>query len=1582
MQNPIRIEELVSADALEYLKKLGETVSNTREELVRLLGAVRDAAGEIKAMGTGGSRSADDVAALLRKVDALEDAYILLKRQIDATDKVLKDLSTEKQKHAALTDEERKRIAELTAELEKMKQGLSSAGRGVSAFAKLTEEETAKVEALKSAVSVMLDELKKGNDTKIGADVDVDVNAASLNELKAVLAVMKEAFSSLNAEQRQGTTAGLYFTEQIGRIEAALKSAKRETDAFKASVEGVRAEAEKDVQIKAYAKLDEASIERVKALADTIKAALADTAAPVQLGDLTGEGSINEMTAKLGVLKEAWNALTEEERKNTFIGVEIEGAMASLNTAIAAAKGGIDEYAASVEELRRKIEQARVGGYGIEGIDVQGKSIAELKVLLKALQEEYEKLSQSERTETEAGRSMAENMRNISGAIRAAKAETAALSAAKARNTKLTEEETANVERLRQQYLEMLEAMRAVRTQSAENVVDTGLVPEDIDEKVHSYNELYAIYNAMKEALNGMTQAEREGTRGGRDLEAQARRVYETMNRMQQATGKFVLNVGNYRSAFDGLGYSIQQVLREAPSALNLNQFFLAISNNIPMVVDQLNAFKKQQEDIKKNMEDLAAQGRANTAEYQQLGSQVMSVGKKIAKSVLNWQTAILVALMALRNYDKIFAAIKKWIERIRDGIVEWVRDIRVVRGEMLAMWAAATESVQQQQTELALLVDRMGSVKRGTAEWAEIVGRVNEITGSTLNTISAMPGEVRKVAEEFLEMQKKIALNKEVVDRLAKSDLANAIIGSVSTNVEDVDASELARLIVDKDNDDYEEVERAVKRLQNSRRKLASEQKKFIEQDNLTEEEITERLVQRIKEENINATSVTNYVGAPNVSMVRQAAERAEKSARNTVAAMADVRQAYLDATHKDMMERNADVEKKQRQLEALAKRARGDVYTDAQYRAIANLYDPTLDTSKSGGGRTRKEKDPTLENMGDRYFEAEEARIKRVEEGLQKELSLITLTRDKVRDELATRYVEEVEALEKNLANRLISQEEYSARMLQLQQQHDELIAHNDYDAEQKRLKTIQDFEVAAIEERRKAYNEELAERVKKSKTAAEQEQELSRGVDEAAASLASLEAIVERDGKAFDDLSKAIEDAQKQLKKLQGQREAAQVRVVSEEMKKQEVYVRRRVKTERDEATRNRDISRNIMLRVEAMQKLKQMELETGEGVEENIKLYKQWQAEVEKLIAQVDHTKELSTWSSFGDFFNKKVGWDWLADGDMTGFMENILGDNAYAKIKIAIDAEEDPEAKAKLQQKLEDMVGKDFDTWVAGATDAVKEWYSTTINYVNEMISAFVELAEAKAEAAREETDAAREEYEKEKALLEAGYANRVETTWAEYQEKKAAQEQAERDAREAAQMQEELNSISQIGSLISAAAKMFEFFSGLGPLGIALATAATAAMFGAFVSAKAKAREAATAKYERGGFEIVNGGSHASGHDVDLGVDNRHGRRMRVEGEEGIGIFSKMAMRRYRPQRIERLVNSVNRGTWEGDMQRMMVLERNVGSQVVNVGMGADLRRLEAGVGRLVEQGRGREYVDGKGRRVVERGNGRTIYVN
>ena len=163
-----------------------------------------------------------------------------------------------------------------------------------------------------------------------------------------------------------------------------------------------------------------------------------------------------------------------------------------------------------------------------------------------------------------------------------------------------------------------------------------------------SYNRLSAQYALNKIRLNQMSAAEREAADSGKKLEAETNAIYQQMIKLQEETGNYRLSVGHYQKTWDGLGISISQVVRELPAAaVSLNTFFLGISNNIPMIVDEINRLRKKNELLRAE------------------GKETVSVTKSIVKSLFSWNTALVVLLTVFSMYGK---EIITWIDRTFAG--------------------------------------------------------------------------------------------------------------------------------------------------------------------------------------------------------------------------------------------------------------------------------------------------------------------------------------------------------------------------------------------------------------------------------------------------------------------------------------------------------------------------------------------------------------------------------------------------------------------------------------------------------------------------------------------------------------------------------------------------------------------------------------------------------------------------------------------------------------------------------------------------------------------------------------------------
>lgn len=299
-------------------------------------------------------------------------------------------------------------------------------------------------------------------------------------------------------------------------------------------------------------------------------------------------------------------------------------------------------------------------------------------------------------------------------------------------------------------------------------------------------------------------------------------------------------------------------------------------------------------------------------------------------------------------------------------------------------------------------------------------------------------------------------------------------------------------------------------------------------------------------------------------------------------------------------------------------------------------------------------------------------------------------------------------------------------------------------------------------------------------------------------------------------------------------------------------------------------------------------------------------------------------------------------------------------NTIAKINKEI---EKSEKSDKLHRDIYDLVGLKLDD---EQKQAISESVGFSISQLSSLLDAQVQLKEQALQNAQEEVDAAQNKVDAEIEARNNGYANDVATAQKELEMAKKNEQKALKEKQKAQKQQQALDTLTQTSSLITASAEIWKSFAGLGPLGIAAAIAAIATMWTSFAAAQIKARQVTKmqdAEYGEGGMEFIEGGSHQSGNDVDLGT-MPDGRRRRAEGGEAFAIINKTSTHKYR-KALPGIIKSINNGTFE---KKYMGAFASDGLSISVNESKFDSRALEKDVRAIKEQGKRRYIVDSSGR--------------
>nr|DAN32873.1 MAG TPA: tail tape measure protein [Caudoviricetes sp.] len=245
-----------------------------------------------------------------------------------------------------------------------------------------------------------------------------------------------------------------------------------------------------------------------------------------------------------------------------------------------------------------------------------------------------------------------------------------------------------------------------------------------------SYNEMNAAVLALEKRLKNMPKDSFLGVEGQNTLR-QIQTLKNELKSMDAQMGNYQRNVGNYASHWNGLNMSVQQVARELPSlAVGWNTFFLAISNNLPMVVDEL---KK---------------ARIEYQAMQEAGQKGIPVWKQLTKSILSWQTALVVGITLLSVYGK---DIMNWVANLVRG-EKATRNLYLSQRDLNGVLSSGIKQSADEVTKLKSLYKIATDVTRSTKERNDAVKELKKSFPEHLNNLSnesIKNGEVSKAIQK-----------------------------------------------------------------------------------------------------------------------------------------------------------------------------------------------------------------------------------------------------------------------------------------------------------------------------------------------------------------------------------------------------------------------------------------------------------------------------------------------------------------------------------------------------------------------------------------------------------------------------------------------------------------------------------------------------------------------------------------------------------------------------------------------------------------------------------------------------------------
>lgn len=1040
-----------------------------------------------------------------------------------------------------------------------------------------------------------------------------------------------------------------------------------------------------------------------------------------------------------------------------------------------------------------------------------------------------------------------------------------------------------------------------------------------------SYDQLNAIYEAnalelKKLSLSQKTQRD--------ELVTYQQQIAALMTTMEAGISASRGGMQRLGKNFDGLSYSISQLLREAPAAaVSMNTFFLAISNNIPMVADQIRKV------ILTNKQLKAA------------GTETVSVVKQIGKSLLSFNAIMMLVVTLLTLFG--------------EDILKWAKNL-ITGNKIIISTTKALKNLKKQIKETS---DEFG-------EGLSTLYRL-QLQWKNLRTEAEKTKWIKNNQSEFSKLG--IAINN-------VADAENVFVENTAAVIESMRLRAIAA----------------------AGEQLATEEYKKAMQEGASRGALEADY--RVHEQSVRGQVRAQYLQG------QQIGSKVWGRDENGMLRLQVATQAELSKLQESALANDKERAKQAKEIAAAREREQQYIQNGMLYTKIALGYTQDVidvlnsagikpedqkgvDKSGSGSGRGVRSLDEYIRNMSTTLIKkANDAAAKAIEDGFEQRKAQIEANYQNEFAELQKMYSKNEDILNKRGA--------YAKTTLTPKQRNQIETANKGIGQILINLEVATNQELEKLEREHNIQMNKLVEEryqyiLNLGKATADEQLDLQKKILEAQKK-AEIEAYQKRnqDDRIRDEDGNDI--GLQLINKTYAKKEED---LVTKHMQEMYRIIVAGLDNELEAVQSNSDEELSIKLKkLEAERKIALAENRlkpASEQVSES-SINKAFDTKVARTKgshilegfeqrqglqkARFDSAEHTTTQIKRFELEQEKAMWEEkvkLAEAGMLNWSKVQIDEAKQMIANINMELDKLP---TKFNEILADIgeygiggtilkhLGFDNDAIDAFGTvfDAIKDNISSLIDSWNEVAQAAVDAADKQVEAAQRVLDA-------ELEARNNGYANSVVTAQKELALSRKKREEAIKEKEKAQKAQLAIDTITQTSSLITATAQLWSAVGGVPIIGPALAIAAIATMWGSFAAAKIKAAQVASQseQYGEGGLEFLEGGSHASGNDIDLGVENKRHKRMRAEGGEALAIISKKRTRQYRDI-LPGIIESLNKGTFE--QSYMQSFAAPIGLQLAGFGQPTDISGLERDVTRIKEE-LGYRYYSEPDRTIVKKGN-------
>lgn len=250
-----------------------------------------------------------------------------------------------------------------------------------------------------------------------------------------------------------------------------------------------------------------------------------------------------------------------------------------------------------------------------------------------------------------------------------------------------------------------------------------------LEKERQAEEKLASVYNKVQSKLSGMKKEYRDlavrKELGAKLTDQEAKRydflagkiqTYDTALKSTDASmGQHFRNVGNYASAWNGLGNSVNQLTREMPAFANSVQTgFMALSNNLPIFFDEIKKINTQNAELKKN------------------GQQTTSVFKQLGSSIFSLSTGLSIGVTLLTVYG---AKIFDWVGSLMAGNKEVDNSAKLLKARNEEQQKSA-KFIAEESSQFIGNILALKKTNAGSEERKRLIKNINDQYGTTLQNL------------------------------------------------------------------------------------------------------------------------------------------------------------------------------------------------------------------------------------------------------------------------------------------------------------------------------------------------------------------------------------------------------------------------------------------------------------------------------------------------------------------------------------------------------------------------------------------------------------------------------------------------------------------------------------------------------------------------------------------------------------------------------------------------------------------------------------------------------------------------------